>query len=129
MKKKSGWSGGGLFGDNPFTEASFEWLDAAEIEPSDEFRELAWKSLQNVDVDAVDRKLIWSDGERLSIEESAQRIHQECSEFLLGLIEEKVIVWLEGVYAPKSHSRAQLDELDRLTEAWIDDHDRARKLR
>jgi len=127
MKKKSGWSGGGLFEDNPFTEGAVEWLDAPEIELSDEVRELAWLALKNVDVDAADRKLIWGEGKRLSIDESVQRIHQEYPEFPLDLIEYKVIAWLEMGFAPESYSQEQLHELDRLTEQWIDDHNGGRK--
>lgn len=129
MTKRSGWSGGGLFDGNPFTEAVFEWLDEPELELNDEVRELAWEALQNADVDAANRRIIWDDGKRLSIDESVQRIHQKYPEFPLDLIESKVIVWLEGEFAPESYSREQLDELDRLTAAWIDDHDRGRMMR
>lgn len=129
MTKKSGWSGGGLFDGNPFTEALFEWLDEPELDMNDEIRELAWEALQNADVDAANRRIIWDDGKRLSIDESVQRIHEQYPEFPLDLIESKVIVWLEGEFAPEGDSREQMDELDRLTAAWIDDHDRGRMKR
>ena len=129
MTKKSGWSAGGLFEGNPFIEASFEWLDEPELDMNDEIRELAWEALQNADVDAVNRRIIWEDGIRLTIDESVQRIHQQYPEFPLDLIESKVIVWLEQVFAPESYSREQMDELDRLTAAWVDDHDRGRMMR
>ena len=129
MKKQSGWNGWSLFEDNPFTEGLFEWMDAPEIQLSDEVRELAWQSLQNVDVDASARKLIWSDGKRLSIDESVQRIHGDYSELPRDMIEQHLIGWLEMEFAPQSYSREQLDELDRLTEEWIDDHNGGRKLR
>lgn len=31
-------------------------------------------------------------------------------------------------FAPESYSRQQLDELDRLTEEWIDDHNGGREM-
>ena len=31
--------------------------------------------------------------------------------------------WLEG-FAPESYSERQLEELDRLTEQWLDDYER-----
>lgn len=85
MKKQSEWS---IFENNPFIEGLFEWMDSPEGQLSDEVRDLAWQSLQNVDVDASDRKLVWDDGKRLSIDESVQRIHREYPEFPLDLIED-----------------------------------------
>jgi hypothetical protein len=125
MKKQSAWS---IFENNPFIEGLFEWMDSPEGQLSDEVREFAWQSLQNVDVDASDRKLIWDDGKRLSIDESVQRIHADYPEFPPALIETHLIGWLEMGFAPESYSQEQLHELDRLTEQWIDDHNGQRKV-
>lgn len=103
-------------------------MDSPEGQLSDEVRELVWQSLKNVDVDASARKLIWEDGKQLSIDESVQRIHEDYPEFPLDLIEDKLIGWLEMEFAPESYSRQQLDELDRLTEEWIDDHNGGREM-
>lgn len=83
--------------------------------------------LENADVNAQDRKLIWADGKRLSIDESVQRIYADYPEFPAELIEQHVIAWLKMEYAPLHYSQQQLDELDRLTEQWIDDHERVRR--
>jgi hypothetical protein len=80
--------------------------------------------LERADVDANIRQIIWEDGERLSICASAQRIQAEYRDFPIDLIEEHAIEWLEGECAPPSYTREQLDELDRLTEAWVEDHER-----
>lgn len=126
MKKQSQWS---IFENNPFIEGLFEWMDSPEGQLADQVRELVWQSLKNVDVDASHRKLIWDDGKRLSIDESVQRIHEDYPEFPLDLIETKLIGWLEIEFAPESYSQAQLDDLDRLTEEWIDDHNGQRENR
>jgi len=127
MKKKSGWRGWSIFENNPFIEGFAEWMDSSEGELFDEVRELTWQSLKNVEVDASDRTFIWDDGKRLSIDESVQRIHADYPQLPLDLIETQLIGWLEMEFAPKSYSREQLDELDRLTEEWIDDHNGGRK--
>ncbi|MBM3758084.1 MAG: hypothetical protein FJW38_29410 [Acidobacteria bacterium] len=124
MKKQSAWS---ILENNPFIEGLFEWMDSAQGQRSDEVRELVWQSLKNVDVDASHRKLIWDDGKRLSIAESVQRIHQNYAQFPLDLIETHLIGWLEMGFAPESYSQAQLDDLDRLIEEWIDDHNGQRR--
>jgi len=127
MKKKSGWRGWSIFENNPFIEGFAEWMDSSEGELFDEVRELTWQSLKNVDVDASARTFIWDDGKRLSIDQSVQRIHADYPQLPLDLIETQLIGWLEMEFAPKSYSREQLDELDRLTEEWIDEYNGGRK--
>jgi hypothetical protein len=112
------------FEDNPFLEGLGDWMDSPEGELSSEVSEAVWMLLEKVDVDAKHRKLIWEDGERLSITESVQRIHADYPAFPLELIETHLIGWLEMDFAPPTYSQEQLDELDRLTEKWIEDHER-----
>jgi hypothetical protein len=80
--------------------------------------------LERADVDAKERQIIWDNGERLSIAASAQRIGVEHPDYPLGVIEQNVIIWLESEFAPPAYTPEQLDELDQLTEAWIQDHKR-----
>ena len=113
---------GSVWENNPFIEELFEWMDSPRGQLSDEVREAAWQILEKVDVDAANRKLIWDDGRRLSIDESVQRIHGDYPELPVELIETHLIAWLEMEFAPKTYSQEQLDELDRLTEKWVNDH-------
>jgi len=112
------------FEDNAFLDGFLEWMGSAEGEQSGEVSDAVWGLLEKADVDAKKRKIIWEDGKRLSISESVQRIHADRPDFPPELIEEHVIGWLEMEYAPPNYSEKQLDELDRLTEKWIDDHER-----
>ena len=112
------------FEDNPFLEGFAGWMDSPEGELSSEVLDAVWMLLEKVDVDAKNRKIIWEDGKRLSITESVQRIHAACPDFPLDLIETHLIGWLEMEFAPPTSSQEQLDELDRLTENWIEDHER-----
>jgi hypothetical protein len=112
------------FEDNPFREGLAAWMDSPEGEISSEALDAVWMLLEKVDVDAKNRKIIWEDGKRLSITESVQRIHAGCPEFPLDLIETHLIGWLEMEFAPPTSSQEQLDELDRLTENWIENHER-----
>ena len=79
--------------------------------------------LETAEVDANKRKISWEDGKRLSIAQSVQRIHADYPDFPPELIEEHLIGWLQMEYAPPDYSEKQLDELDRLTDQWIDDHE------
>ena len=112
------------FEDNAFLEDFGDWMDSPEGKLSREVSDTVWMLLEKVDVDAKNRKIIWQDGQRLSITQSVQRIHADRPDFPLDLIEEHLINWLEMEFAPSSYSQKQLDELDRLTEKWIEDHER-----
>jgi len=113
---------GSVWENNPFIEGLFEYLDSPRGQLADEVRDVTWQLLEKVDVDATERKLIWEDGRRLSIDESVQRIHAQYPHYPVDLIEGRLISWLQMEFAPKSYSQAQLDELDQLTEKWVDDH-------
>ena len=112
------------FEDNAFLDGFLDWMDSPEGELSGDVSDAVWAMLQKADVDAKRRKIIWEDGKRLSITESVQRIHADRTDFPPELIKEHVIAWLEVEFAPPHYSQKQLDELDRLTEKWIDDHQR-----
>ena len=112
---------------NPFFEGFLDWMDSPDGQLSIEVVDALFGLLEKVDVDAKSRKLIWADGKRLSLDESVQRIHADYPQFPAEQIETRVISWLETGYAPDSYSQQQLDELDRLTERWIEDHDRRRR--
>ncbi|HUN39279.1 MAG TPA: hypothetical protein VMU81_03210 [Acetobacteraceae bacterium] len=108
---------------NPFIDGFLEWMDAPEGQQSIEASDLVFAALAHAGVDARQRKIIWADGKRLSIEQSAERMHAEHPGVLRDLIETHVLGWLESC-APESYSERQLEELDRLIEPWLDDYER-----
>jgi hypothetical protein len=112
------------FDNDPFIEALLERMHSPEGELSSEVSETLWPLLQELQVDAKQRKLIWPDGKRLDLDESVQNIQIDYPDFPRELIESRLISWLDMEYAPESYSPEQLDELDRLTERWINDHSR-----
>ena len=109
--------------NNPFVEGLIDWMGSPEGELSGAVSDAVWMLLEKADVDAKKRKIIWKDGQKLSIPEAVQRIHADLPDFPLDLIEEHLIAWIEMEFAPPNYSQKQLDELDRLTEKWIDDHE------
>ena len=80
-------------------------------------------TLENASVDAKRRKIIWADGERLSIEQSAERIHAEHPHRPRELIEISLCSWFEPC-VPESGSERQINELDGLFGPWIRDRER-----
>jgi hypothetical protein len=109
--------------DNPFIEGFLEWMDAPEGQRSIQALDQVFDALEHAGVDARHRKIVWVDGKRLSIEQSVERIHAKHPGVPRYLIETHVLGWLENC-APESCSEHQLEELDRLIEPWLDDHER-----
>jgi hypothetical protein len=110
---------------NPFVEGLLDWMDSPDGELSIEVMDTVFALLEEVEVDAKVRKLIWVDGTRLSIDETVQCIHADHPQFPKEQIVDRLISWLEMGYAPEHYSQQQLDELDRLTDQWIEDHYRS----
>jgi len=109
--------------DNPFIDGFLEWMEAPEGQQSIEASDLVFAALDRASVDARQRKIVWADGKRLSIRQSAARIHAGHPGVARDLIETHVVGWLESC-VPGSCSERQLDELDRLIEPWLDDYER-----
>jgi hypothetical protein len=114
------------FEDNPFAEGLLDWMGSPEGQLSIEVSDTLWELMENVQLDARRRELIWPEAERLSLEQSAERIQNEYPHFPRERIESFLISWLEH-YAPEGYSQQQLDELDQLTEQWIYDYERRSK--
>ena len=108
------------FEDNPVIDGFLEWMDAPEGQQSIEALDLVFDALEHAGVDAKQRKIVWDDGKRLSIEQS---VHAEHPDVPRDLIETHVLGRRESC-APASYSERQLEELDRLIEPWLDDYER-----
>ena len=83
--------------------------------------------MEDVQLDAKQRKFIWPDGQRLDLDQSVAHIQKQYPDFRRDWIEEYLIDWIDMDYAPEHYSQAQLDELDKLTARWIADHKRRAK--
>jgi hypothetical protein len=108
--------------DNPVIDGFLEWMDAPEGQQSIEALDLVFATLEHAGVDARQRRIVWADGKRLSIGQSAARIHAGHPGVPRDLIETHVLGWLESC-APATYSERQIAELDRLIEPWLDDHE------
>jgi hypothetical protein len=108
-----------------FPDGSVDWMDTPEGQQSIEALDLVFGALDSVDVDARQRKIVWTDGKRLSIEEAAERLHAEYPDMPRDLIETHVFGWLENC-APESYTDEQMEEFDQLMEPWLEDYERTR---
>ena len=79
-------------------------------------------ALENASVDPLERKIVWADASRLSVEETVRRIHAQ-SGMPLDRIASHVIGWLEMIYEPTGLNEHQMEEFELLMEQWITSYD------
>ena len=79
-------------------------------------------ALAEASVDPRQRRILWPDGARLSIEDTARRIHSQ-SGAPLDMVEHHVVGWLEMTYESKDLDEEQMEEFERLIEEWIAPYD------
>lgn len=88
-----------------FSAADFEdissWLDSPAGQLSDKVNRIVCRLLRKADVDVDNRKIIWPDGQRLSISDSVSRIHASHPSLPLDMIDSHVLDWLTMEFVPK----------------------------
>ena len=82
-------------------------------------------ALEKASVDARERRILWPDGVRLSIEDTAHRIHAEL-DAPLDAVQFHVVSWLEITYEPEGLDDDQMEEFERLIEQWTTPYENAR---
>ena len=65
-----------IFVDNPFVDGFLEWMGSREGRQCIEVRDVLWDLLEDAELDAKQRQLIWPDAERLDLVQSIQRIQK-----------------------------------------------------
>jgi len=108
------------FDDDSFVGDWIDWMGSPEGQLSIEASCVLWDLMESVQLDARQRELIWPESERLSLEQSADRIQRDHPDFPRPRIESFLVSWLENC-APEEYSEEQLRELDDLVEPWLRD--------
>jgi hypothetical protein len=116
-----------IFANNPFLDDLLEWRHSPEGQQFAELADALCDLMEDVQLDAKQRKFIWPDGQRLDLDQSVAHVQKQYPDFRRDWIEEYLIDWIDMDYAPEHYSEAQLDELDKLTARWIADHKRRAK--
>jgi hypothetical protein len=108
------------FEENPFADDLLEWMGSAEGQARIDMSDVICAPLGDVQLDAVQRTLVWPDAGRLSFDDSVQRICKQHADFEREDVREFLLSWLEN-YAPEGCTAEQMNELDRLANAWAED--------
>jgi hypothetical protein len=105
--------------EDPFLDGLLDWMGSAEGQEHIEMSDALWPLLEDVKLDANQRKFVWPDGKRLSFDKSARQLQQQLPDFKLEEVKEFLIDWIDG-YAPEGMTQEQLDEFDSTASAWAD---------
>jgi hypothetical protein len=96
----------------------FQWLDSEDGQLSEEALFEVMDSLEACSVDPYERVIVFDDGKRLSINETARRIHKQ-SKLPLDKIESHVIGWLEMHYEPEGLNEQQMEQFENMIDVWV----------
>ena len=110
--KKPSWPASDLL------EGFSEWLETREGLESMDALDCVFNALDGAAVEASEKKIIWPDGQRLSIEQSVERIHKN-SGLDRHAILSHLIGWLQMEYEPKGLDADQMERFENQIDAWI----------
>ncbi len=104
--------------ETDFMEGFAQWMESEEGLQSQEAVDCVYNALDGASVDISEKKIIWSDGQRLTIEQSAERIHREMN---LGqdAIINHIIGWLQMGYVPEGLDDEQMEMFESRIDAWV----------
>jgi len=83
-----------------------------------------FNGLEGATVEASERKIIWPDGQRLSIEQSVERIHKNSGLDRQAILSH-LIGWLQMEYEPEGLDADQMQRFENQIDAWVAKYDGA----
>jgi hypothetical protein len=104
--------------ETDFMEGFAQWLESEKGLQSLEAVDCVYNALDGASVDISEKKIIWSDGQRLTIEQSAERIHREtnlCQDTIIS----HIIGWLQMEYVPEGLDDEQMEMFESHINAWV----------
>jgi len=114
--KKLPWRSG------EFLENFLEWMGSSEGLDSMEALDCVFNALDSAKVDPIGKKIIWSDDQSLSIEQTVERIIQG-SCFDKAMILSHVIGWLRMEYVPEGLDETQMEQFENQIDNWMAEYE------
>jgi hypothetical protein len=99
----------------------FDWLESPDGEESLQVINDVQSALDGATVDLKERKIIWKDGQRLTIDESASKIKKD-NDAGIDSIKNRIISWLEMDYVPEGLTEKESKTFEKRIDDWIRDY-------
>jgi hypothetical protein len=101
----------------------FQWLDTEEGMTSMRALDEVAVALEGVDLDVEKRRIVWPDGKRLTIDQTARRIRNKTATDL-RVVETHLMCWMAMRFEPKGLDRKQMEAFEFRINQWVEDHKR-----
>jgi len=106
---------------NDFMEGFSKWLESEGGQHSMEAVYYVFEALKGADLDIARRKIVWADGQKLTIDQSVKKIYKQKG-LNIEAIRSHIIGWLEMEYEPKGLDDGQMELFESQINAWINEH-------
>jgi hypothetical protein len=107
--------------ENDFVEGFFKWLESEDGQHSMEAVDYVFEALKGSDLDIAGRRIVWADGQKLTIDQSVEKIYRQTG-MNIEDIRSHIIGWLELGYEPKDLHEEQLELFESQINTWIDEY-------
>jgi hypothetical protein len=108
--------------DNEFMGGFFKWLESDKGQNSIEALDYVFEALKGVDLDVSEKKIICADGQKLTIDQSAEKIHQRTG-MNIEKIRSHIVGWLQMEYEPKGLDDRKMQLFESQIDAWVEDYE------
>jgi hypothetical protein len=115
MKKQSSRS-------DDFFDDFLDWMDSPEGTQSTEILYYVSDVLEGARVNPTERKIIWPDGESMSIEQGVERIKKDSGFDGIEVLVH-VIGWLQMGYTPEGLNEKQMEQFENQIECWVEHYE------
>ena len=106
---------------NDFMDGFSKWLESEDGQHSMEAVDYVFEALKGADLDIAGRKIVWADGQKLTIDQSVKKIYKQTG-MTVAAIRSHIIGWLELGYEPKGLDDEQMELFESQINAWINKH-------
>jgi len=103
-------------------EGFSKWLESEEGQDSMEAVDYVFEALEGADLDIAGRRIVWADGQKLTIDQSVKKIYKQTG-MNIEDIRSHIIGWLELDYEPKGLDDEQMELFESQIDAWIDEYE------
>ena len=105
-------------------EGFLDWMGTREGLASMDALDCVFNALEGATVEASERKIIWPDAQRLSIEQSVERIHKYSGLDRQAILSH-LIGWLQMEYEPQGLDEDQMQRFEKQIDVWVAKYDGA----